>query len=105
MFYVDDAQYKVHGFKVLSDLQDYKLIVMSEIDEMPSDCSFMRLNNSRFSTNDKDFDGAPDSCSLHMNGEGWWFTNCYDMSIVMTGLHMHSKAGLTKFTQGVMLIR
>lgn len=105
MLYVDDAQYKVHGFKVLDEYQDYKLIVMSEIDAMPNDCSFLRLNNTRFSTNDIDFDLAPDSCSLHSNGEGWWFTNCYDLSIVMTGLNMHSRAGLTKFTEGVMLIK
>jgi len=105
MFYIDDAQYKVHGFKVLDEYQNYKLIVMSEIDGMPDDCSFLRLNNSYFSTNDVDFDLAPDSCSAHNKGEGWWFTNCYDLTVFMTGLKMHSRAGLTEFTHGFMLIK
>ena len=105
MFVIDGIGYKVHGFKVDNEYNHWKLTVESEIDKMTNDCSFLRLNNTRFTTHDIDFDMAPDGeCAKTLNA-GWWFTNCYDKSVVMTALHLHSKAGVTQFSKGLMMIK
>lgn len=105
MFYVDDEQYRVHDFKVKNELDHYKLVVQEDIDQMPNGCSFTRLNNTYFSASDVDFDLAPNgNCSEAWDG-GWWYTNCFDKSVVLTGLGMHSDAGVTKFTKSLMLIK
>jgi hypothetical protein len=105
MLFIDDLPYRVNGFKVLDSYNHYKLIVKNDIDNMPDGCSFTRLNNTYFSALDVDFDLAKNgNCSEGWNG-GWWFTDCFDHSVCMTGLGMHHNKGVTKFTRSIMLIK
>lgn len=105
MFFVDDAPYKVHDFRVTNQQDHYKLVVMKDIDEMPHSCSFTKLNNTYFSALDVDFDLALNgNCSEAWDG-GWWYTNCFDASVCMTGLGMHNSVGVHRFEYSVMLIK
>lgn len=105
MLVVNDTQYRVSNFKVLNEFYHYKLVVMDEIDKIPDGTSLLRLNNTLFSASDVDFDlAANGNCSAGWKC-GWWFTDCYDHSICMTGLSMHSRVGVKKFTYSSMLIK
>ncbi len=104
MFIIDKDQYQVHDFRVLGPDDHYKLVVMQDIDVMPHDASFTKLNNTYFSAGDVDFDLAEGKCSEAWDG-GWWFTNCFDKSVCMTGRGLHNSVGVTKFTYSMMLIK
>ena len=104
MFILDDVQYQVHDFRVMGEDDHYKLVVMEDIDQMPHDASFTKLNNTYFSAADVDFDLAEGKCSEAWDG-GWWFTNCFDKSVCMTGRGLHNTAGVTKFKNSEMLIK
>ena len=105
MFIIDSDTYEVEGFRVMGPDEHYKLIVMSDIDMMPKNSKFSRLNETYFSTIDVDFDSAPNGdCAEAWDG-GWWFTNCFDKSVCMTGRGVHNSVGVSKFTSSVMMIR
>jgi len=105
MLVVDDRQYRVKNFKVLGEYQHYKLIVQEDIDKMPDGTTILRLNNTFFSALDVDFDlAANGNCSTGWKS-GWWFTDCYDHSVCMTGMSMHSSVGVKKITYSSMLIK
>lgn len=105
MLVINDTQYRLDNFKVLNEFYHYKIVIMDEIDRMPDGTSLLRLNNTMFSTSDVDFDlAANGNCSTGYKC-GWWFTDCYDQSICMTGMSMHSKVGVKKFTYSSMLIK
>ncbi len=105
LFFIDNVGYKVHGFKVDDEFHHFKLTIKSEIDRMPNECSLMRLNNTRFSAKNVDFDYAPVGVCSETLEAGWWYTNCYDLTVAMTALHAHDRSGIIKFRRGVMLIK
>lgn len=105
MLVINDTQYRVNNFKVLGEFYHYKLVVMDDIDRMPDGTTMLRLNNTFFSASDVDFDQATNgNCSTGWKS-GWWFTDCYDHSVCMTGMSMHSRVGVKKFTYSSMLIK
>ena len=105
MLFVNESQYKVNGFKVLSEFYHFKLIVMEEIDKMAEGTTFLRLNNTLFSAVDVDFDlAANGNCSTGWKC-GWWFTDCFDHSLCMTCMGMHGNKGIKRFTYSSMLIK
>jgi len=104
LFFIDNVGYKVHGFKVDDEFHHFKLTIKSEIDPMPNECSLLRLNNTRFSAKNVDFDYAPGICSETLQA-GWWFTNCYDFTVAMTALHAHDRYGIKKFKRAAMFIK
>jgi len=105
MLVVNDSQYRVRNFKVLGEFYHYKLVVQEDIDKMPDGTTILRLNNTFFSALDVDFDlAANGNCSTGWKA-GWWFTDCYDHSVCMTGMSMHSSVGVKRFTYSSMLIK
>ena len=105
MFFIDDSTFKVSGFKVWDKYNHYKLTVEDEYDQMPNDASFLRLNNTRFSAKDVDFDLAVNGRCFDAWEGGWWFTDCFDKTVCLTGLGVHDISGITKFSRALMLIK
>lgn len=105
MAVVNNTQYKYRRFRIADEFYHYKLIISQEIDKFDEGSSFLRLNNTLFSTIDVDFDLAPNSnCSSGWNA-GWWFTNCFDFSICSTCLAMHGQQGIKRLTYAALLIK
>ena len=105
MLLIDEAQFKYNGFRVLNEFYHYKLVVMSEVDHMPDGTTFLRLNNTFFSSSDIDYDLAPNgNCSLGWKS-GWWFTDCFDHTVCMTCMALHSSKGIRRFNYASMLIK
>ena len=102
---MNQSEYRYKNFRVLNEYFNYKLIVEEEIDTMPDECSFARLNNTLFSTIDVDFDLAINSnCSSGWKA-GWWFTDCFDRSTCLTCLIAHGTKGVKKLNYAAMLIK
>ena len=105
MLMIDENQYKVNGFKVLNEFNHFKLVVKNDIDQMPDDTSFIRMNNTFFSSSDVDYDLAQNgNCSTGWKA-GWWFTDCFDRTVCMTCMAYHSNKGIIKFKQAIMLVK
>lgn len=105
MAIVNQTEYRLANFKVLNEYYHYKVIIEDEIDKFIDGSSFLRLNNSLFSTIDVDYDLAANSnCSSGWNA-GWWFTDCFDHSVCMNCLIMHGNKGVKKLKYAVMLIK
>ncbi len=102
---LNETEYRIKNFKVLNEYYNYKLIVDNEIDKMPDDSSFLRLNNSLFSTIDVDFDLAVNSnCSSGWKA-GWWFTDCFDKSTCLPCLIMHGSKGVKNLHYAAMFTK
>lgn len=105
MAIINATEYKVANFQVLNEYYHYKIVMEDDIDKYIDGSSFLRMNNSYFSTRDVDFDLAQNSsCSAGWKA-GWWFTDCFDHSICMPCLIMHGDAGTKQLSKAVMLIK
>lgn len=102
---LNDSEYQYSHFRVLNEYYNYKLIVDEELDRMPDQTSFLRLNNTLFSAIDVDFDLAVNSnCSSGWKA-GWWFTDCFDKSTCLTCLIAHGVTGVKNLNYAGMLIK
>ncbi len=95
---IDTKTYIYKRFEVSNEAYHYKIVIDDEAGPMPHGTSLLRLNNTRFSTIDVDFDLALNSNCSSAWKAGWWFTNCFDYSICATCLIMHGSAGVTHLT-------
>ena len=105
MAIINQTEYKVANFQVLNEFYHYKVVMEDDIDKYIDGSSFLRMNNSYFSTIDVDFDLAHNSSCSKGWKAGWWFTDCFDHSICMPCLIMHGDAGTKQLNKAVMLIK
>ena len=105
MAIINQTEYKVANFQVLNEFYHYKVTMEDDIDKFMDGSSFLRMNNSYFSTHDVDFDLAQNSSCSKGWKAGWWFTDCFDHSICMPCLIMHGDSGTKKLSKAVMLIK
>jgi hypothetical protein len=105
MAIINQTEYKVAKFQVLNEFYHYKVTMEDDIDKFIDGSTFLRMNNSYFSTLDVDFDLAQNSSCSKGWKAGWWFTDCFDHSICMPCLIMHGDHGTKQLTKAVMLIK
>jgi hypothetical protein len=102
---LNDTSYRYNKFMLTDSSDHYKFIIDQELDTSLDDTSLLRLNNTRFSTVDIDFDLAQNSnCSSAWKG-GWWFTDCFDNSICATCMIMHGNKGTKNLAYADLMIK
>jgi len=102
---LNETSYRYNRFAVSGEFYHYKLVIDEEVDQMPDGTTMLRLNNSRFSAIDVDFDLALNSnCSSAWKG-GWWFTDCFDHSLCLTCMISHGNKGIKKLTYSSLMIK
>ena len=105
MAIINDTVYKYNRFELTSEIYHYKIIIDDEIDKFADGASLLRLNNTRFSTIDVDFDLAVNSNCSSAWKAGWWFTDCFDYSACMTCMIMHGNQGVKNLVNAALLIK
>ena len=105
MAIVNETEYRYSNFQVLNEYYHYKFILGDELDKFIDGSSFLRLNNTLFSTIDVDYDLAANSNCSNGWKAGWWFTDCFDHSVCATCLIMHGNSGVKNLAYSVMLLK
>jgi hypothetical protein len=105
MVVVDSRYYRYNRFYLTDEIYNYKIIVDDEIDSFYDGASFLRLNNTRFSTIDVDFDLALNSNCSSAWKAGWWFTNCFDYSVCSTCMILHGNSGVTHLQHASLMVK
>jgi hypothetical protein len=105
MVVVNENSYRYNRFYLTDDIYNYKIIVDEEIDPFKDGTTFLRLNNTRFSTIDVDFDLALNSNCSSAWKAGWWFTNCLDYTVCSTCMLMHGNKGVTHLDYAALMIK
>lgn len=105
MVTLNNTSFRYNRFYLTDEIYNYKIIVDDEIDPFIDGASFLRLNNTRFSTFDVDFDLALNSNCSSAWKAGWWFTNCFDYSVCSTCMIMHGDKGVKNLEYSSLMIK